>query len=483
MKKRPTLKQTTDNTDGTDISECLSRRSRSKADDAAAPLSFADSPSRRLAVSSFVRCLALTCFALGALALAQWAHAVVPAPDGGYSGGNTAEGQDALLSLTDGTFNTALGFFSLLSVTDANFNTGVGAGTLLANTADENTATGAGALLSNTTGEQNTANGAFALFSNTEGFQNTATGFQALFSNTTGSFNDATGRNALFSNTAGDSNSATGFAALRANTTGTNNTAVGVVALFTNTTGGGNTAVGTDALSDNTTGDNNTALGQLAGRDITGSGNVCIGELVVGEAGVDDRTYIRNVDTLVQNFSAGVNDYVTVRLSDGRLGHTAVVSSQRYKEDIKPLDATSHSLYALKPVSFRLKKQFDPTQALGFGLIAEEVEKIDPALVYRNDKGQVESVRYDMVNAMLLNEFLKEHKAFVEERERVKAQDRTMREQEATIAELKSHITQQCRAIQAVMAQLREQAAQIQMVNAQVKLNRAAPQQTARVIP
>ena len=127
-------------------------------------------------------------------------------------------------------------------------------------------------------------------------------------------------------------------------------------------------------------------------------------------AGVDDSTYIRNVNTLTQNFSAGVNDYVTVRLTDGRLGHTAVVSSQRYKEDIKPLAATSEALYALKPVSFRLKKEFDPTQALGFGLIAEEVEKVDPALVYRNAKGQVESVRYEMVNAMLLNEFLKEHR-------------------------------------------------------------------------
>ena len=113
------------------------------------------------------------------------------------------------------------------------------------------------------------------------------------------------------------------------------------------------------------------------------------------------------MNTFTQNFSAGVNDYVTVRLSDGRLGHTAVVSSQRYKQDIKPLATTSEALYALKPVSFRLKKEFDATQALGFGLIAEEVEKVDPALVYRNAKGQVESVRYEMVNAMLLNEFLK----------------------------------------------------------------------------
>ena len=105
-----------------------------------------------------------------------------------------------------------------------------------------------------------------------------------------------------------------------------------------------------------------------------------------------------------------MNDYVTVRLTDGRLGHTQVVSSRRYKEDIKPLAAASETLYALKPVSFRLKKEYDEAQPLVFGLIAEEVETVDPALVYRNAKGQVESVRYEMVNAMLLNEFLKEHR-------------------------------------------------------------------------
>jgi len=205
----------------------------------------------------------------------------------------------------------------------------------------------------------------------------------------------------------------------------------------------------------NVTGDENTALGRQAGYNVTGNGNVCIGEGVEGEAGVDDRTYIRNVNTLTQNFSAGVNDYVTVRLSDGRLGHTAVVSSQRYKQDIKPLAATSQALYALKPVSFRLKKEFDPMQALGFGLIAEEVEKVDPDLVYRNAKGQVESVRYEMVNAMLLNEFLREHRAFAEEQHKV-------RKLEATVADL--------------IATVKEQAAQIQKVSAQLELNNSASQ-------
>jgi hypothetical protein len=204
----------------------------------------------------------------------------------------------------------------------------------------------------------------------------------------------------------------------------------------------------TARLFGNLSGDFNTAIGHVAGGSITGNGNVCIGQGVFGERGVNNSTYVHNVNTLTQNFSAGVNNYVTVRLSDGRLGNTAVVSSQRYKEDIKPLDKTSQALYALKPVSFRLKKEFDPTQALGFGLIAAEVEQVDPALVYRNDKDQVESVRYEMVNAMLLNEFLKEH--------------RTVQKQQKEIDALK--------------AELKEQRALIQKVNDKVELNKPAPQ-------
>ena len=399
--------------------------------------------------------LILIALLLACLPLSPGARAVVPAPDGGYPGQNTAEGQSALLHLSGGTYNTALGWASLGFNVTGNYNTGIGAATLLNNTADSNTATGAGALLSNTTGTDNTANGAFALLANTEGFDNTATGDSALQNNTTGNFNTATGSDALFSNTTGNNNTADGRQALYSNTTGTANTANGFEALQNNTTGIRNTAVGSLALNLNVTGDENTALGRQAGYNVTGNGNVCIGEGVEGEAGVDDRTYIRNVNTLTQNFSAGVNDYVTVRLSDGRLGHTAVVSSQRYKQDIKPLAATSQALYALKPVSFRLKKEFDPMQALGFGLIAEEVEKVDPDLVYRNAKGQVESVRYEMVNAMLLNEFLREHRAFAEEQHKV-------RKLEATVADL--------------IATVKEQAAQIQKVSAQLELNNSASQ-------
>ncbi len=155
----------------------------------------------------------LVLLALGCFALCPVMQAVVPVPDGAYPEGNTAEGQDALLSLTNGTYNTAVGWFSLPSVTDGKFNTGMGAGTLVDNTADNNTATGAGALLNNTTGDSNTATGAFALFSNTTGSANTVTGDSALSSNTTGFRNTATGAAALFSNTTGPANTAIGFGA------------------------------------------------------------------------------------------------------------------------------------------------------------------------------------------------------------------------------------------------------------------------------
>jgi hypothetical protein len=411
---------------------------------------------QKAASSLFLMALGLACFALAPLA-----RAVLPPPDGGYPGGNTAEGQNALLMLTTGGFNTAVGFSSLRSDMTGSFNTAIGAGTLLANTANNNTATGAGALLSNTTGNENTANGGSALFNNNIGNFNTATGYQALFNNTTGTYNTATGRGALVLNTIGGNNTATGAFALGFNTA-IDNTAMGTFALQANTTGGGNTAVGTAALGSNSVGGDNTAVGNQAGSNITGNRNVCIGAGVSGEAGTDNRTYIRNVNTFTQNFSAGTIDYVTVRLTDGRLGHTSVVSSRRYKEDIKPLDTTSQGLYALKPVSFRLKKEFDPTQPPGFGLIAEEVEKVNPDLVYRNDKGQVESVRYEMVNAMLLNEFLKEHKK--------------VEQQDATIAELKKDFqtitAQQHEEIRALRTQIKEQAAEIQKVSAQIDLTK-----------
>jgi hypothetical protein len=396
------------------------------------------------------------------VAVAPTMQAVVPPPDGGYPNFNTAEGQNALFSLTFGSANTAVGWFSLWGNAEGNFNTGTGAGALLFNTADENTAFGAAALLFNTTGFNNTAVGAAALLNNTLGLNNTAVGANALFGNSVSSGDTTTGGPS-------SANTAVGSSALFNNSTGSFNTAHGNDALLLNTTGSFNTGNGAFALFSNTTGTGNTALGNSAGSDVTGDGNVCIGQGVIGVAGVDDTTWIRNVNTTLQNFAAGVNDYVTVRLSDGRLGHTAVVSSQRYKEDIKALAAASEALYGLKPVSFRLKREYDETQALGFGLIAEEVEKVNPDLVYRNDKGQAESVRYEMVNAMLLNEFLKEHR-------RGEEQDCKIQEQETTIAELRSEI-------RSLAVMVSEQASELRKVSAQLQISNAAAQGIARNRP
>ena len=387
-------------------------------------------------------------FVLMCVALLPGAQAVSPAPDGGYPGGNTAEGQAALLSLTTGTFNTAVGFLSLRSDTEGQFNTAVGAGALLANVGDpssgagvENTATGAAALLNNTTGKQNTATGAFALFSNTTGARNTATGDSALSSNstgflntangnaalvfnTTGNDNTAIGAGALLNNTTGPNNTANGAFALNQNTVGTNNTANGADALTSNTGGGGNVAIGMAALFKNDIGNTNTALGDSAlanniglasdntaiGADAgffatTGRGNVYVGAGMTGFADESQHTYIRNINTTP--VSGAGTDTVTVDLTTGLLGHAS--SSRRYKEDITSMDNVSEALYRLHPVTFRYNKEIDRTQSLAFGLIAEEVAEVNPDLVARNSQGETESVHYDAVNAMLLNEFLKEH--------------------------------------------------------------------------
>jgi uncharacterized coiled-coil protein SlyX len=190
--------------------------------------------------------------------------------------------------------------------------------------------------------------------------------------------------------------------------------------------------------------------------------------LVIGAAGLNDTTWIRNINTTSQGFIANTNNYVTVRMTDGRLGFSAIVSSRRYKEDIKPMDKASEALLALKPVTFRLKGEFDPSHRPQWGLIAEEVEKVNPDLVDRNNKGEVESVRYDMVNAMLLNEFLKEHRKVEEQQAMIGRLETAAAKQVATITELKSTVAQQQKGLQTVTARLDEQAAQIQKVSAQL---------------
>jgi len=355
----------------------------------------------------------LLTFALVCFALVQNAQAVNPPPDGGYPGGNTAEGTAALLSLGPNGFNnTAIGFLSLKNTTQGDANTAVGAGALFSNRGQgQNTATGAGALF-NSNGENNTANGAFALYTNSIGSGNTAVGSNALYNNTVTYANTAIGYGALFNN-GGDFGTA-----------------------------GGNTAIGFEALYNNTTGNSNIAVGSNAGFAVTTSSNVlCIG---TQGANVDDSCYIANIWQ-----QPGGSQQVFVN-ADGKLG--AQVSSRRFKDEIKPMEQSSEVIYKLRPVSFRYKPVIDPSRPSGFGLIAEDVDAVASDLVLRDKEGKPYTVRYDAVNAMLLNEFLKEHQAFVEEQRKVERLEK----------------------------QVAALTAGLQKVSAELETNRAAPQ-TVRV--
>jgi hypothetical protein len=375
--------------------------------------------------------------------------AVVPPPDGGYPNFTTAEGQNALKSLTTGSGNTGIGWVSLFNATTASFNTGVGAGTLALNTADENTATGAGALLLNTNGIGNTATGAFALLHNDTGNGNTATGLNALVSNTNGGFNTATGDAALQNNTTGSDNTAHGAGALESNT-GSENTAMGSGALLFNTTGNGSTATGFQALLNNTVANGNTAYGYQAlsnnaGSAVTASFNTAIGyraltsqtsgvgnialgvtagdQITTGDENIDignggqfsdSRTIRIGQDQLATYIAAisGVNEggsgILPVYINNlGRLGTQPPACSRRFKHTIRPMDNASEGILALKPVAFHYKD--DATNTPQFGLIAEDVAEVNPDLVMCDENGEIYTVRYEAVNAMLLNEFLKEH--------------------------------------------------------------------------
>jgi len=346
------------------------------------------------------------------------AQAVVPPPDGGYPNFTTAEGTKALQNLTTGAGNTGVGWYSLFSVTATGFNTGVGAGTLALNIAAENTAIGAGALLSNTTGYANTANGASALIHNSTGFENAAFGTNALFDNTDGDDNVAVGDNALVRNTSGVDN----------------------------------TACGASALNNNTTGNFNIALGRSAGENVTTADSViCIGTNVAG-ANVSQTTWIGNVYGVTTQ--SGTTAPVIVS-DTGQLGTAA--SSERFKKDITTMDKASEVIMGLRPVTFHYKS--DAKETPQFGLIAEEVAKVNPALVLPDKEGKPFTVRYDQVNAMLLNEFLKEHKK--------------VEEQQATITQLKKDFGS---TIAQLTTRLDEQAAQIQKVSARLELNKSAPQ-------
>jgi len=377
-------------------------------------------------------------FAFLCLVLLPPVQAVVPAPDGGYTGFNTAEGQNALFSLTTGLGNTAAGWYSLFSNADGSFNTALGAGTLLFNIGDQNTGDGT----------QNTAIGTAALLFNTTGQQNTATGVLALEANTIGSANSAFGLGALEGNTEGSNNAAMGAFALAANTMGNFNTASGASALQTNTTGLFNTASGYGALTGNSAGSSNTAVGKLAGFNTTGDGNVCIGADVFGVDGESNTTRIRNIGSTP--IVGGINVVIESAsgFGDATLGYAS--SSRRYKQEIKPMENASETLFALKPVTFRAKGDtIGAALVKHYGLIAEEVATVDPDLVVFNPEGKPETLRFDSINAMLLNEFLKEHRR---------------------VEELKSAMAQQRKNFEAVVARLNEQETRIQKVSVQIKM-------------
>jgi Chaperone of endosialidase len=334
--------------------------------------------------------LAFALFAFACLALAPQARATCP--DACLTNNNTVQGDDALLN----------------------------------NTGDNNTAIGFEALFSNTSGFENTANGMQALFSNTTAPGNTATGVQALFSTTTGEgVNTATGDIVLYNNTTGHRNTATGMQSMFSNTTGARNTATGMSALFFNTTGNFNTGDGWTALDNNQIGSMNTALGFGAGYFVEGNNNIDIGTGgdpadsntirigVVTEYTDPDppnevhpahtATYIAGIRgaPISGGTAVGVN-------SNGQLGVRP--SSARFKEAIQPMDRASEAILALKPVTFRYQKELDPKGVPQFGLVAEEVAKVNPDLVVADEQGEPFTVRYEEVNVMLLNEFLKEHR-------------------------------------------------------------------------
>ncbi|HEY4273515.1 MAG TPA: tail fiber domain-containing protein [Candidatus Udaeobacter sp.] len=385
--------------------------------------------------------LGLVCFTLSPVA-----RAVDPPPDGGYPNQNTAEGDDALLNLTSGTDNAAMGFNALLSETTGSSNTAVGSQALANHTTfGSNVAIGTQALFSSQSGSANVAIGVQALYENISGFANVAIGALALNANTASS-NTAIGDLAARFNTSGDSNTAVGASALYASF-GSGNCAFGAGAMGANTTNSGsnNTAIGTAALSSNF-GSNNTAIGFFAGGDVeAGDNNIFIGvnaganvvggnnNIEIGAAGKhSDQGDIRIGTKGLHNavHIAGVygrtvfQGVAVVTDSQGHLG--TVTSSARYKDAIKPMDKASEAILALKPVTFRYKHELDPSGIPQFGLVAEDVEKVNPDLVARDEKGKPYTVRYEAVNAMLLNEFLKEH--------------RRVAEQEATITELKAEL-------------------------------------------
>ncbi len=330
------------------------------------------------------------------------------------TGNNTGIGFSALASNT-GVYNTAIGGSALAANTSGNANTGLGALTLRLNT----------------TGVGNTAVGAGALHDNTTGQVNVAVGEDALQHNTTASANVAVGKLALWLNTTGFDNVAAGNSALEGNTTGVDNVAIGREALLDSDVASGNTAIGRSALL-HVTGSNNVAVGRNAGANIVGgSNNIHIGgnlfgtpgdtnTIRIGLPGVQTRAFIGGI----RGTTTGFNDAVPVLIDgNGQLG--TINSSRRVKEDIRDMADASSRLMKLRPVAFRYRQAYaDGSKPVQFGLIAEEVADAFPELAVRGRDGEVQTVHYETLSVLLLNEWQKERRVNDEQQRRLAALER-----------------------------------------------------------
>jgi hypothetical protein len=351
--------------------------------------------------------------------------------DGGYS--NSAFGISALQSNTSGFENTASGAYALAYNTTGSQNTASGSGALVFNTTgSENTAFGDNALAYNSTGSENTASGVYALFNNTNGDDNTASGYYALYSNTTGTHNTASGYQALYSTTTGIEDTGVGYGALHTNTTGKENTAFGNEALYAVTTGANNIAMGFHAGIDLTSGSNDIDIGNAG---VTAESGV----IRIGTAGTQTKTFVAGIEN---SKVTGAAVYVT---SSGQIG--VLASSERYKTAIAPMGANTQKLRQLRPVTFRLKT--DPEGAVQYGLIAEEVDKVYPELVIRDDQGKIQGVRYDELAPMLLNEMQKQQ-------QKLAAEDATLKLEADKFAALTVKTEEQSAEIRGLKTQLAE---------------------------
>jgi hypothetical protein len=384
---------------------------------------------------------------------------------------NTAVGQNALAADTTGQYNVAIGTSALRNNTTGDFNMAIGADSLFNSNGTFNLAIGFRVGFMNTTGSRLTGIGAAALRNNTTASGNTAIGANALKENTTSESNVAVGDSALasYNGLTADIdgfNTALGSIALTALTDGFQNTVVGRRALEFLTSGNNNVVVGWRAGDGLITGNSNTFLGFQAGAnegpDV--SNVICLGTRGDTNGGetTPNRCYIGNIRGVT---TGGPNPAIPVLIDqDGQLGTTS--SSRRFKKDIEPMDQASEGILKLKPVTFHYKNRDNKNDLTPqFGLVAEDVEQVNRDLVVYDKDGQLLTVRYDAVDVMLLNEFLKEHKK--------------VEEQQASIAQLKSTVALQQKGMQVLTAQLKGQAAQIQKVSAALEASKPEPKVVA----